>query len=160
MFVKYLKNKSLDYLEFICIVILFFVLSIISLLSIIASSNNYKEIKKQTNKTFNDMALLSYITNKIKASDDGHIFVEEHEGKNVLVIENKANKCKTFIYQKDEKVYETVVNIDMKYDSTLDGECMYNAKSIKFDMVSENIMCISVVTDEGEKSVYVSIKAI
>lgn len=159
---RFIKNNDNSvYVNLMSIFIIFFMFTVLSLILILITTDSYNKMKNQIDGTFNSSALVGYVSNKIKSYDskgDDIKVVKEDNLKNVLKLENGSEKLVTYIYEKNDIVYEYVVRKGDKLDSDM-GQELFRAKKIEFKVCSSNLIKINIKTTNGETiSNYINIK--
>lgn len=148
------KKKNNGYVELVCILILFFVFTALSLALVIVGAESYKQIKKRTDVTFNSGAYASYIQNKVHSYDTGNIDVINKDNVSCLVLYETESTYKTYIYCYEDKLYENLIN-DTSEFYIGDGEVLYDVSDLEFEKYSDNILKFST----KNKVEYVAINA-
>lgn len=158
-FVK--NNDNSVYANLISIFIIFFMFTVLSLTLILITTDSYKKMKNQIDNTFNSSALLSYVTNKIRSYDnkDNTIRVIKEDGvDNVLRLEDGNEKLVTYIYEKNDIVYESVARKGDKLNCNM-GQELFKAKKVTFKICDENLIKITIHTTNNKNMYnYVNIK--
>ncbi len=146
-----MKKKSHS-IDFLFIVILFFVFVVICVLLVSIGSNAYKTMSdRQTN---NNMArtTLSYITNKVRqCSGNESITIEEKNGVKILNIHNKsdANDYSTLIFYRNGYLKEATVLANDDY--TLDfGSNLIQLKGFDMSISQDGATLFVTVVDNND----------
>jgi hypothetical protein len=155
------NNDNSVYANLISIFVIFFTFTVLSLVLILITTDSYKKMKNEIDNTFNSSALIGYISNKIKSydSNDNKIRIIEVDGENnILQLENNAEKLVTYIYEKNDIVYEAVVRKGDKLNSKL-GQELFKAKEIEFKIYESHLIKVNVKTvNDEEISNFINIK--
>lgn len=169
-----LRNKKNSiYINLVSMFVLFFLFIILALFLIIFATDAYKNMKNQTEYTFNSTALIGYISNKIKSCDSEEYEVKiekvkqasekkDNRKKYMLVLENKKEEIMTYIYEKENKIYENVVKKGTEIKES-EGQALFQAKSLELKKINDNLIKIKVNTLENEsieRYVYITSKVL
>ena len=78
--------------------------------------NFYNKLKLEINNTFNVGTIISYYSNKINSFNGQDINIIEKNGIDILELNDKDMRVKTYIFVKDKSLREYVSNINDKFD--------------------------------------------
>ena len=93
----------------------------------------YNKIKVGIDNTFNKGMVISYLNNKIHSYDGKSIVLLESETENnMMVLEDKDTKLKTYIYVKDGYMYECVIGYDEEFNN-YKGQRLFEVSSLKVE---------------------------
>jgi hypothetical protein len=73
--------------------------------------NFYNKLKEGVNTTFSKGTIISYYNNKIHNYDGNKIAVLNNGKTDILMLEDKSEGVKTYVYVKDGAIYEHVTDI-------------------------------------------------
>ena len=147
------------YISIICIVLLFLVFTSLSLALVLIAANSYKEIKKQTDTTFNTGALVSYIDNKIHNYDNGGIAVLKEDNIDILVFTEDNRLYKTFVYCYEGNVYEHLVSADTEFAKG-EGFVMFEAEEFAVNIENDNLLRLNIcVNEEDTVETFITVNA-
>ena len=80
----------------------------------------------------------------------------------MLVLENKKEEIMTYIYEKENKIYENVVKKGTEIKES-EGQALFQAKSLELKKINDNLIKIKVNTLENEsieRYVYITSKVL
>lgn len=148
-----MKKKSHS-IDFIFVMLLFFIFIVMSVILVVIGSNVYNKISDRQNENSMVRAALSYVSNKIQTSNylEDKVSVTKYNDTQVLVINYNDGgvEYSTLIFYKDGYIREA--NILKGSEYTLDfGTNLIKAKDFNFEIDNEN-GCVRIsVTDERKK---------
>lgn len=150
---KFVKNNNTNmYINLISIFVIFLLFIILSLVLILMATDAYKKMNIEVENTFNTTALVSYISNKAKSYDNTGdvISIENKDKTSMLRLENAKEKLVTYIYEKDNNIYENTIRKDDRFNSD-SGQVLFKANKLSFEKCSDNLLKINVETIGKEK---------
>lgn len=139
----------IDSVFVICLMLLF-VLCALSVIAIGAGIYQ-KNVSQMTDNNSRRIAS-AYITEKIRQSDvNGYVGTKELFGENVLVMSREVNgeMYSTYIYDFDGKLMELMARDDMSMIYPQSGQKIMEIKSFDIEEVSDKILKIEVVLEDG-----------
>ena len=87
---------------------------------------------------------------------------KDNRKKYMLVLENKKEEIMTYIYEKENKIYENVVKKGTEIKES-EGQALFQAKSLELKKINDNLIKIKVNTLENEsieRYVYITSKVL
>jgi hypothetical protein len=105
------KNDNSVYINLISIFLIFSTFIGLAFITLIMELNFYNKLKEGVNTTFSKGTIISYYNNKIHNYDGNKIAVLNNGKTDILMLEDKSEGVKTYVYVKDGAIYEHVTDI-------------------------------------------------
>lgn len=153
-----MKKKSHS-IDFIFVMILFFVFVVLCVLIVSIGSNVYKSISDRQSNNNMARTTLSYVANKVRqASDNEKVTIEEKNGVTVIVIYNKseASEYSTLIFYRGGYLKEATIHIGDDYNLDF-GSNLVALKAFTPAISDDGKSLIISVTDNKDKTTYLNI---
>lgn len=141
---KITKANRSQSVQFLFTMLLFLILSLSAVLTISFGSKVYENVGVRMNENFYSTTSLSYISNKIRQSDEmGAISVIQREGTQVLRIQQQINGeiYETLIYHHDGSIKELFYSQGTELVLS-DGIPIMENEGIRFEMKEKNMLLV------------------
>jgi hypothetical protein len=141
-------------------IILFFSLSIFSMLAILTGAKVYENINIRMESNFSEQTALSYITHKVRQADSkGMVSVEKIQGVDVLVLreEYDGTVYQTMIYCIDGYIKELFTDSNSGL-SLSDGIEIMECKKLDLEIASDNLIKVE-LTNEKDNIMYIGLRS-
>lgn len=149
-------KKKAHSIDMLFMLVLFSVFAVMSVLLILIGSNVYGNIVDSQEVNGSNRNVLSYVTNKVRASQvQGGVYIEEKDGVPVLVIENSENdyQYETLIFCRNGKLKEATISMGDDYNLDF-GDILAEVSDFTFQIDdSTGILHLKVMYGEKEKSI-------
>lgn len=141
------NNRSLDVIIILALLCIF---AFGSLMTVVLGSNTYKGIKEDMDSNFEFRTTLSYISTKVRQSDEiDSIQIVEKDGIDALVLEKVDNGeiLQTWIYEYQGFLYEVYIEKDTPF-LLEEGLAMIPSYGLSFDLTG-NLLRIQTEDHRG-----------
>lgn len=154
------KKKRNQTVQFLFTMLLFLILTICAVVTVTFGTRVYRNIDSRMNENFSSTTSLSYISNKIKQSDERNaISVETIQNTKVLKIEQEieGNKYVTRIYYFKGKLKELFCSNDYIFDLE-DGLDIMDSEGINFRLYKEKLLIVETAGENGD-SIHLALRS-
>ncbi len=141
-------------------ILLFFALGISSLFVVLTGAHVYENINQRMEENFGGQTALSYISNKVRQSDEkGRVSVEVIAGTDVLVLTEEIDDVvyQTMIYCQDGHIKELFSEEGSGLGLT-DGIEIMDCDKLHFTRVSDNLLKIE-LESEAADLMYIALRS-
>lgn len=148
-----MKNSHQHTIDFLFSIALFFVFSASALVVLLLSANIYKSVVSDSERDFNTGTALSYITEKIRQSDEGgaqKIYVTEFDNCEALAISQEYNDVTyvTYIYEINGELKESFIQEGISISASA-GTTIMEIGDLKMSQISDSLLRITCASVDG-----------
>ena len=148
-----LDNRCSTKIDGVFVIALFTMFAITAFLLILIGAKQYQNTADTMDDNYEVRTVSSYLTEKLRQSDsNGNITISELDGISALSFRTSENDISyiTYIYYYKNALREIVVN-DVSVFSLETGQEIIKTGGFTAELVSENLLKITVTTTKGQK---------